>query len=607
MNLFKIIKLHFFSFLVFLSFILYFLSLILVKNDSYFSNRWFNFSIWITSILLLPLFLLVNKNIKFKILLKNKIDLFLLVIIILLAIFLSFSFLTKYPFVSIYDQVRDGGLNAMEIANGSLNNIFGYGRYASHGLMIPTITSFFYLIFKNSVLTFRFPGAFIAVLDVIVLYIVVRKSINRKTAFWSSLVLLILPLHLYYSRTEIVVIFSSFFMSFILLLLSFFIKNKRFKHYALFGLLLGFSSGFHTSIRTVAIITMILVFAITFYEIIIKKIKKKILFALILMVVFYLIGFGPRILFTTPDIFFQARSFLAHNNSSEEQISIIKKIEKIGINYEKSLLVYFVQPTISTHYADFKPILNPILGILFIIGFIYSLFFSKNIFLKYVCFFALIIPLTNSAITEVVNSDNRLAPIFPISAIFVGIGIHLVILKMHSMLKIKERNLFLIPSIFVLYLLFLGVSFFTNEPASKQYGNQDYLSMHTVYFLKSNQEYKNLSSLCFFTSPANYEYFKLMHVQEQYQYFTPNKYIRIIPYDKIPENQIFISKTCNTILVPNNYKYYNYCSNNEKFTCPGDVKIVISKEVKQNKTNDVFDNNLFPNSLLITPIPSFIP
>lgn len=606
MNLFKILKLHF-SFLIFLSLALYLLSLILVRNDLYFSSRWFNFSIWMISILLLPLFLLINKKIKFKILLENKTDLLLLGTIILLAIFLSFSFLTKYPFVSIYDQVRDGGLNAVEITNGSLKNIFSYGRYASHGLMIPTITSFFYLIFNNSVLTFRFPAAFISVFDVIILYIVVRKSINRQTAFWAPLVLLILPLHLYYSRTEVVVIFSSIFMSSILLLLSFFIKNKRLEYYALLGLLLGFSSGFHTSIRTVAIITIILIFAITFYEIIMKKVKVKIVFALILMIVFYLIGFGPRILFTTPDIFFQTRSFSAHNNSFGQQTSIIERIEKIGINYKKSLLVYFVEPTLSTHYADYKPILNPVLGILFIIGFAYSLFFSKNTFLKYVCFFALIIPLANSAITEAVNSDNRLAPIFPISAIFVGIGIQLLISKAQSALKIKEQNLFLVKSVFVLYLLFLGVNFFTNASAAKQYGNQDYLSMHTLYFLKSNQEYKNLSSLCFFTSPANYEYFKLMHAQEQYQYFTPNKYIRVIPHNKVSENQIFISRTCNPTLIPNNYRYNNYCSNNEKFTCPGDTKIIISEEVKQNITNDIFNNNLFPGSLLISPIPSFIP
>jgi len=564
------------------------------------------------SILAIPLYLLIKKRIIIHDLIKKNISVqemerIPFVFIVSLAIITSFIFLTKYPFVSIYDQVRDGGLNAMEIANGSLQNIFGYGRYESHGLILPVITSFFYLIFKNSVFTFRFPGALISVFDVIILYATVKKSINKQTAFWSSLTLLILPLHLYYSRTEIVVIFSSIFMSLILLLLSYYLKNRRTEYYVLFGILLGFSSGFHTSIRTVAVITIILIFILNSYEIVIKKVKKRVFLSLILMIIFYLIGFGPRILFTTPDIFFQTRSFSFNNNSSKMKVNLSEKIKNIGINYEKSLLVYFAQPTMSTHYADFKPILNPILGVLFIIGVIYSLFFSKNKFLKYICFFALIIPLTNSAITEAVNSDNRLAPMLPISAIFVGLGINLIMSKIQTILRVKKQSWLFIKIVLVLYFIFLDISFFVNGSASKQYGNQDYLSMHTVYFIKSNVRYNNSSSICFFTSPATFDYFKLMHVQEQYQYFVPNKYIEIMENKSIPDNQIYLSNTCNQDLSSYNYRRYNPCLNNEKFICPKDSKITIQAEIDKTKTYNRLHNTLFSNFILINPRPLIIP
>lgn len=584
-----------FSFLI--SFIFYLLSISVVKNDSSFSYRWIAFSLWTISILFLPVTLIIkevnkkifNKKIKF-----TKRELISFLFIFFLSILLSFIFLAKYPFVSIYDQVRDGGLNGMQIAQGTLKNIFGYGRYSSHGLIIPTITSFFYLIFKNSVLTFRFPSAIISVLDVLTLYLIARKIFNKEMAFWSSLVLLTLPLHLYYSRTEIVPIFSSLFTSLIFLLFTFFIKNKTINLLSLFGLALGFFSGFHTSIRTVSILTLIIISLITLFDIYKKSLNKNFLLGILLMFVFYFIGFGPRILFTNQNIFFQTRSLANQNN-----------LGNLILNYQKSLFVYFKEPTIGTHYPDFKPLLSPILSTFFIFGFLFSLF-TKDKFLRYILLYVLLIPFLNSAVTESVNSDNRLLPLLPVSALLVGFGIY----SLNGMIKkLKFEFLFLPLRIFLFaVILYQAFSFFFFESASKQYSVNDYLSMQAIYFLKSNNDHAENGNTCFFISPQNLDYFRLMHVQEQYQYFLPDKFIRIIENNSLKENELFISQSCNQNL--DNFTTKTYCSLYQKFTCPknNNLKLLVEKKDPKNLRKNIFNSNLFTTpTFIIEPNVKSIP
>jgi 4-amino-4-deoxy-L-arabinose transferase-like glycosyltransferase len=55
----------------------------------------------------------------------------------------------------------------------------------------------------NDVLTYRFPAAIISVCGVAVLYLTVRRFAGKKAAFWAALALLRLPLHLYFSRTNV--------------------------------------------------------------------------------------------------------------------------------------------------------------------------------------------------------------------------------------------------------------------------------------------------------------------------------------------------------------------------------------------------------------------
>ncbi|HSX40763.1 MAG TPA: glycosyltransferase family 39 protein [Candidatus Saccharimonadales bacterium] len=582
----------------FFAFSFYIASILLALIDSGFSYRWVSFALWILAVLILPLYFAFQRRKKlFESLQKffaRKQDNYAPLFLVIAALVCSFLYLKEYPFVAIYDQIRDGGINAQQIADGTFKNIFGYGRYASHGAIIPTITSFFYLIFKNSVFTFRVPATLLSIFDVLILYAAVRKGVNKHVAFFASLILLVLPLHLYFARTEVVVMFSGFFTSLIFLLLAFFVKKKEPNMYILLGLLLGFASGFHTSIRTVSLLTIIVISALTCIAIWRKKLAKVFYAAPLLMVLFYFVGFGPRILYSPPQTFFQTRSLAnAHVTAN--------KIATLADNYKKSLLVYISQPTTSTHFQEFKPLLPPVLAIFFILGLLSSIFFGKNIFLRILIFYAFALPFTNSAITEAVNSDNRLLPLLPIAAIFAAYGFYKVLL----LVKRYISNTFLLNAlqiIFAGYLIFLACTFFLNEPASKQYTTIDYLSMHAIYFLQKNPEFKSAQTVCVSVAPTNYEYFSLLHVQEQYQYFLPKKNFLIFQNPDLAINAMAISKSCSA-----SYQTFSklvYCNPYQKFLCPKNETLTL---YYQNKFSQTQTAQMPQPSIHIAPTPLTIP
>lgn len=563
-----------------LSSVLYFSSLFFANSAN---SRWITFFLWVLA-LISPLVLLSYKNLKIK---KTKND-YLLIILLIISTFFFLVFLKNYPFVSIYDQVRDGGLNAKQILNGDLINIFGYGRYSSHGLIIPTIGSFFYLLFKNSVYTFRIPAALLSIISVGIIYKLIKENFSKEAAFFSGIILTSIPLVLYYARTEVVVVYSLFLFSLILFRISKLLKNQNLINYISISILLGFASGFHTSIRTVSVLTLILLILFNLTNLFLKKNITNFK-NIILILSFYIIGFGPRILFTTPDIFFQTRSIGLGN----ESFSILNLIPKLIFNYINSLLVYSVNPTISTHFQVFKPILNPLYSILFIIGII-SLIINKNKLSKVILFFIFALPFTNSAVTEAINSDNRLAPLFVLSAISCGLGINYLLKRIDNL---RLRTFFIVS--ITLIILSITSTFFINEDASKGYSEIDYLSMHTVYALQNNKEFNKNKFTCLFSNETFTSYVNYLHVQEQYEFFSPGT-IKIASISGIKPNEIYISQSC-SFPSKSNYDKIVYCSTKNKFTCKNrPINIYLEKN---NVTGKIYNTDY----KTINPKPVFIP
>lgn len=234
-----------------------------------------------------------------------------LLVVGLVAVLSRGWWLTTYPFVSVGDEVREVGLYAQQIAAGTRRNLFDYGAYQAYSLTISTVSALFYFLLGPTVLTYRLQAAALGVLDVgLVMLIVWHSTHHKRMTGLAGLALATLPLHLYYSRTEVVVMYSSTAAA--LLYLVWVRLRSHFAQYrsiAVYATLLGMALGLYAAVRTVALLLLLL----TSWRIIYitwKTSKTCAVFAVNLakryavLGVFLLVGFGPRLLYTTPAIFF---------------------------------------------------------------------------------------------------------------------------------------------------------------------------------------------------------------------------------------------------------------------------------------------------------------
>lgn len=533
-------------------------SLIIVYFDSNFTYRWIALALSLIPIILISVVYLRSLS-SFK---KNLKQLHVhgLIIISLLAIISRLFLLINYPFVSLGDEVREPGYNTQRIVNGRLKNIFGYGQYDAYGLIISTAAVIPFGILGGSVLTYRLPAAIVSILDIILFYFLLSLITKNKIAsFMGAMFLISLPLHLYYSRTELVVILSSLFSTIILLSLFIFFKRKTFKtiDFLFLGTVLGFSFNLHGSIKAMSLITIAAIALIYFYQFIKKKLPvSQLIKNLLIFIIFILIGFGPRVLNTSVNIFFNTSRlpFI-----STEQTAANHSAEKsLGEKYVKSLLVWISEPT-TAWYADKKPIFTPITFSLMIVG-LSAVVLKKNKFLITVLFIALSLHLTNSALTEMINGDHRLSPLFPIGALFAGFGLSF------TFEKIKQKKLhYLIAALLFIFLAFQTISFFTNQPANKNKKTEDYLSMHTIYFLNSNQKtFNKKDEIKFLLSPSNYQAFNTLHYQEQREFFLPNLTVIVESRQNVQNSEIYIKKKDSNFL---NQKHIVSCEE-RSYVCP---------------------------------------
>lgn len=539
------------------------LSLGLSFFDKSFDYKWLSLFLYLSSLLIgiyLSLFHLINWKKIFSKINYHFLQLFLAILV--LTFTSSFLYLKSYPFIAFGDEIRDGGLNTVQIYNGEIENIFSYGRYDAHGLIIPTFCSLFYPLFGNTVLTYKVPAAIIGILDILLVFTLVSLIINPKAGFWSALVLITLPLHIFYSRTQIVVIFSSFLTTILLCGLYLYLYKKNKWRFILFGLLIGLCLNFHASVKSVA---LILLSFVLLNEFLIYLKKKTNLISYIknqlILIFFILIGFGPRVWFTPINILFHTSRFsLSDPNFFQNNNAFIVLIHKYFI----SLGVWFFEPT-KSFFNNNSPLLSPLLLIFLLISLV-SIFFIKknNYWLKILIFLGLFIPFSNSAITDGLNYDHRLAPLFPIAAILIGYGIYLL------NTKIKNTGIRIIISTCIfIFFIFQSVQFFIQKRAEVNwnnfYSNKDYLSMYLINLVKEKPLFFSSSNLCVNISLNNFSYFQSLYTKEQYSYFLPNKSINFIADEKLTDNIMKVSDCYNKKY---NNIYYKECNKSFDFSCP---------------------------------------
>lgn len=115
----------------------------------------------------------------------------------------------------------------------------------SHGLLISTLAIPFYLIFESLTLVFVALTAIFPVIDIIIIYLLGERHSPKWTNSLVALVLICNPIHLYYGRTETVVILFSLLISLLLLFLFRYYHKQNISNLLSLALTVGFGFNFH--------------------------------------------------------------------------------------------------------------------------------------------------------------------------------------------------------------------------------------------------------------------------------------------------------------------------------------------------------------------------
>lgn len=558
------------SCLLVIGFFLSFVNIVLTLLDKKFQYSWFIFGLYVISVVCLFFyFFLKEKHIFYR-----KLNIFFAsfrwkeLLVLLGIVGVHFLFLSSYPFVSVGDEVRDSGLDARKVVVSEKKNFFDYGNYNGYGNIIPVVASFFYRIFGDSVLTYRFPAAIVGILEICFLYILLRQLVKNEVALVVTLLGLTLPLHLFFARTEFVVALNSFWLVLLLGVFWGWLKKGESIFLLIFFLFIGVSCQLHAAVKIAGL-------WLAFVAIGLIGVKKESNFEklkkITIAIAAFFVGFGPMLLFSKNAVtFFHSENFFFPE--MVHQPNLVSMILILGQRYVKTLLVWVTEVAIS-HYLGRESLLTPALFLLMIIGitvFLGTIRETKRevntIFLLSVLSLWLLLPLTNSAITNGLNADHRLSVMLPVGHIFIAVAVDWLTKQCKNKLLYQSFYCILLT-----YSLISAVYFFGARVVDKDRFIGSYAIMNTVYYLQQNLKEQNFSSeqICFQASSRTYKELKLLHWQEQFQYFFPNKK-RFLEENPALTNTTLVvySGTCQGKSTAN-LTSYTFCQVGERsFHCP---------------------------------------
>ena len=270
--------------------------------------------------------------------------------------------LEVYPLEMAGDPVRDGGLFPRAIAEGDITEIFGYGFYNGYSVLIPLLGVPFYLLFPASSFAFKGLAALAGIITPPLFFRFARRYLPFTLALAAALLMIALPVYLFFARREPVVAFNPLLMTAILAALVPALEpNASARRLGLLGAVAGLSNYFHAAVKTAGFGALALAALVTLSRTRARPHSLRGLFsrggAALLGV---LIGFGPLLQSTDLDAFV-SRQRLGQPSQGWDLPTLIER-------YETSLRVFFDQPTTSW-FPEHQPLIPSVpLAALFAFG-----------------------------------------------------------------------------------------------------------------------------------------------------------------------------------------------------------------------------------------------
>ena len=501
---------------------LFWISLIIIiihKKDTGFEKNWIIFFMWFATFLSSVLLVLYSlpKTLYIKIFTAFKKEWPILLFLLLLALASHFFLLKEYPYVKIGDELRDAGLNGLKIKQGVIRDFFGFGSYSGYGNFAPLIGYLFSFVFGISPYMYLVPAALVGTLSVMTTYVCMRIGFDKKRSFIAALFLLSLPLHLNYSRSELVVISDSL-LSILILIATVYASNNT-RGFFLLGLLYGVALNFYAGVRGIIVISFLYLF-LHYIVICIQNIEKQqimsiikrsilhVIICLTLLGIGTIIGAGPKLNNLTND---NMSGTVNGQLISKDPVFFKKKISDkftfIKTTFTKAFLIYFSEET-NSRFQNKGPFIPFPLNWLFLVGFFYLLTSKKdrhNNLHSILLIAAFLFPFTNEVLINAVGVDHRLMSIAPVTSAITAIGFVTLIERFFGNRRIVASYMMHMACIFLLLIQFLF--FFYQRPGNAEnytegvhkYVKQriaDYIhadTSSTTYYIVNNDPYEFLA------------------------------------------------------------------------------------------------------------------
>ncbi len=451
-------------------------------------------------------------------------------------LFTRFFLIDHYPYIGLGDELRDAGLNALKIKQGSIKDFFDFGNYQGYGNFIPLISYFFIPFFKISPLIYRIPSALFGVGALILTYILGYRAGGRKIGISASLLLTGSLLHLHYSRTELLVIADSFLSPLIIfaVLGAFYYQEGFF----LTGLIMGLSIHFYAGIRGIIASSLLYLFGVYFIRLISsfsKKEKQKsialiqtISKGIVLLIFGFIIGLGPTITrLKTTNVYTQVgtTTLIFHSDEFNKK-KLTDKIIYIGNLYTQSFLSYTFKPTNDFHFVYYqkrqKESLLPFpLNWFFIIGLI-CIIIKKRIrrkLFQLLLSIIFIFPIFNEVVVNAIGFDHRLMSSMPILMVVASVGMMYILYP----IKWKFLHTILMGGFLFIYLSSQLYLFFIQRVSDYGFDRKEYIFQEMLEYIKTD----TFHSSYYIVYDEIYP-FQLLHYQEKALFFTYPKNIALI-------------------------------------------------------------------------------
>ena len=284
----------------------------------------------------------------------------------LTLLFLITSFVIFFQFNLIPKNLADDEIDFAKLAQ-SLDNkeYLPYSTLATgHSTLYFYIILFSFKLFGYSNFALRFPSAVFGILSVLIFYFLIKEFVFEKKyiiffSFLSSFILATSRWFMNFARFSFEATFLVFLELSSLYFIIKFLKNKKNLYLLASGIFAGFSFLSYTTGRIFFLIPLLILFF--------NKISWKKYIVFFISFIIIALPLISHFLFN-PDLRISEVSIMS------QKVPFSSKLISIADNLKKNLLMFnFTGDMNGRHNFPGKPALNPILGILFILGLIISI------------------------------------------------------------------------------------------------------------------------------------------------------------------------------------------------------------------------------------------